>query len=78
MLDYIVKIDYSINNACRGDNMNDDKVLTIKEVSRLLRVSHTTVIRLVETGKIVPVYRVGNQYRIPQSSLDDYLKRASQ
>lgn len=58
--------------------MTDERMLTVKEVAKQLRVSHTTVIRLIENGEISPVYRVGNQYRIPQATLDSYLRKASQ
>jgi len=56
----------------------NDTFLTIKEVAQILRVSHATVLRLIDDNEIKDVLRVGNQYRIPQKSLDDYLRRAAQ
>jgi excisionase family DNA binding protein len=58
--------------------MTNEQMHTVKEVAKRLRVSHTTVIRLIETEEIKNVLRIGNQYRIPDSSLQDYLRRASQ
>jgi len=57
--------------------MTEEKMLTIKEVSKRLRVSHTTVMRLIENGEIKNVIKVGTQYRIPESSFNEYLKKAS-
>jgi len=57
--------------------MTEEKMLTVKEVCRKLRVSHSTVVRLIENGEIKNVVKVGNQYRIPESSFNEYLKRAS-
>ena len=57
--------------------MAEEKMMTVKEVSKRLRVSHTTVVRLIENGEIQNVIKVGNQYRIPESSFNEYLKRAS-
>lgn len=57
--------------------MTDEKMLSVKEVSQRLGVSINTVIRLIESGEIQNVIRVGRQYRIPESSFNEYLKRAS-
>jgi excisionase family DNA binding protein len=57
--------------------MSDEKLYTVKEVAKRLRVSISTVIRLIEEGQIKGVYRVGNQYRIPESSLEDYIRRST-
>lgn len=55
----------------------EENMLTIKEIMKRLKVSHTTVVRLIETGQIKNVIKVGNQYRIPESSFNEYLKNAS-
>lgn len=57
--------------------MTDEKLYTVKEVAQKLRVSHATVLRLIEDGEIKGVYRVGNQYRIPESVLNDYIRRST-
>jgi excisionase family DNA binding protein len=57
--------------------MTEERMITIKEVSKRLRVSHTTVMRLIETGQIQNVIKVGTQYRIPESSFNEYLRKAS-
>lgn len=47
---------------------------TVKEVSRLLRVSKMTVYRLVDAKELDSV-RVGRMIRIPTSSVLAYLNR---
>jgi excisionase family DNA binding protein len=42
--------------------MADDDILTLKELSDLLRVCPSTVYKLVREGKI-PSFRVGNEWR---------------
>ena len=49
-------------------------LLTVKEVAEILRVSQTTVLRMIEDGEL-PAIRVRNQWRIRRSELDDYLQR---
>lgn len=60
------------------EHSQDEPVLKVKEVAKRLRISQATVLRLIETGEIRGAWRIGNQWRIPQSSLEDYLRRASQ
>jgi excisionase family DNA binding protein len=57
--------------------MTEEKMLTIEEVSTRLRVSRNTVIQLIKKGEIKNVVRVTRQYRIPESSFNEYLKRSS-
>ncbi len=57
--------------------MPEEKMLTIEEVSKRLRVSRNTVINLIESGEIQNVIKVGRQYRIPESSFNEYLRKAS-
>jgi excisionase family DNA binding protein len=57
--------------------MTEEKMLSVKEVSKRLGVSINTVIRLIESGEIQNVIRVGRQYRIPESSFNEYLRKAS-
>jgi excisionase family DNA binding protein len=57
--------------------MPEEKMLTIEEVSKRLRVSRNTVINLIENGEIQNVIKVGRQYRIPESSFNEYLRKAS-
>lgn len=47
-------------------------LLTVAEVAEMLRVSNMTVYRLIKAGQLGAI-RVGKNYRIPQSDLDDYL-----
>jgi excisionase family DNA binding protein len=47
---------------------------TPHEVASLLRVSHMTVYRMIEDGRLEPVLR--HPYRIPQATLTAYLKNS--
>lgn len=47
-------------------------ILTVKELSKLLRVGINAAYRLVRSGVIHSV-RIGRQYRIPRSAVDKYL-----
>jgi len=57
--------------------MTEEKMLTIEEVSERLRVSRNTVMQLIKDGEIQNVVKVKRQYRIPESSFNEYLKKAS-
>jgi excisionase family DNA binding protein len=57
--------------------MPEEKMLTIEEIAQRLRVSYNTVMSLIRNGEIQNVIRVGRQYRIPESSFNEYLKKAS-
>ena len=49
-----------------------DKLLTIKEVAKMLRVSERSVNRYIESGRL-RASRIG-QWRIKQSDLEKFLK----
>jgi len=51
--------------------------LTVNEVANILRVSNMTVYRLVKSGQIAAI-RVGKNYRIKESDVNDYLSRGTQ
>lgn len=55
----------------------NEPVLTVKEVAKRLRISQATVLRLIEDKELRNVWRVGNQWRVPESSLEDYIRRVS-
>ena len=52
-----------------------DKLLTIKEVSKILRVSERSVLRYIESGRL-RASRIG-QWRIRESDLEKFLKESS-
>lgn len=54
-----------------------NKLLTVNEVANILRVSNMTVYRLVKSGQI-PAIRVGKNYRIKESDVNEYLSRGTQ
>ena len=49
-----------------------DKLLTIREVAEILRVSERSVNRYIEAGKL-KASKIG-QWRIKQSDLDEFLR----
>jgi len=51
---------------------NIDKLLTIREVAKILRVSERSVNRYIEYGKL-KASKIG-QWRIKQSDLDKFLE----
>jgi len=51
---------------------NIDKLLTIREVAKILRVSERSVNRYIEAGKL-RAFKIG-QWRIRRSDLDKFLK----
>lgn len=55
--------------------MVEDKLLTIKEVAEILRVSERSVNRYIEAGRL-RASRIG-QWRIKQSDLEKFLKENS-
>ena len=48
------------------------QLYTPQEVAKLLRVSHMTVYRMIESGRLSPV--TAKPYRIPQAALKAHLK----
>jgi excisionase family DNA binding protein len=54
-----------------------NKLLTVNEVADILRVSNMTIYRLVKSGQL-PAIRVGKNYRIKESDVNDYLTRGMQ
>jgi len=50
-----------------------DKLLTIKEVAKILRVSERSVNRYIEAGRL-RASKIG-QWRIKQSDLDEFLEK---
>lgn len=53
-----------------------ERLLTVAEVAEHMRVSSMTVYRLIKAGSLKAV-RVGKNYRIRTSDLDEYLQSSS-
>ena len=54
----------------------EQRLLTVREVAEVMRVSNMTVYRLIKTG-LLPATRVGRGYRIWETSVDSYLARSA-
>ena len=52
-----------------------EKLLTVEEVADILRVSYRTVVRYIESGRLV-ASKIG-VWRIKQSDLDNFLRQTS-
>jgi excisionase family DNA binding protein len=52
-----------------------DKLLTIKEVAKFLRVSERSVLRYIEAGKLA-ASKIG-WWRVSQSDLENFLNKTS-
>ena len=48
--------------------------LTVKEIAAQFRVSEMSIYRLIEKKKLQSV-KIGNQIRVSQSALDEYLAK---
>jgi excisionase family DNA binding protein len=53
-----------------------DRLLTVAEVADTMRVSNMTVYRLIKSGEL-PALRVGKNYRLRESDVDNYLSKRS-
>lgn len=49
-----------------------ERLLTVAEVARTMRVSNMTVYRLIKSGQLRAI-RVGKNYRIRESEVERYL-----
>jgi excisionase family DNA binding protein len=56
----------------------DDPALTVREVATRLGVSERTVCRYVRRHLFENVWRTERSYRIPQKSLDHYIRERMQ
>ena len=52
-----------------------DRLWTVSEVAQHMRVSNMTVYRLIKSGELRAI-RVGKNYRIPSSHLDEFFAGA--
>ena len=50
------------------------KLLTVKEVAEILKVSYDTALHLVKYGDI-PYVCIGKQYRISEKELENYINK---
>lgn len=52
----------------------EQRLLTVREVADVMRVSNMTVYRLIRSGELVAT-RVGRSYRIWENDVRSYLRR---
>lgn len=63
-------------NLAIGEKNMQEKLLTVEQVARYLKVDKFTVYRLVSQSKI-PAFKVGNQWRFKKKMIDTWLMRNS-
>lgn len=60
----------------KGEGYVGESLLTVAEVAAMMRVSNMTVYRLIHSRQL-PALRVGKNYRIRPSDIDQYLNDRS-
>lgn len=53
--------------------MENNDFLTVEQIAKILQVHWQTVLNYIKNGKLKAV-RLGKGYRIPQKSLDQFIK----
>lgn len=61
------------NMAAEEGSVMGERLLTVAEVARAMRVSNMTVYRLIKSGQLRAI-RVGKNYRIRESEVERYLR----
>lgn len=49
------------------------RIMTVKEVSKYLRIHPTTVYRLAKTG-LIPAFKIGDSWRFDVNQIDKYVE----
>ena len=50
-----------------------DKILTLSEVSELLKVANETVYSMVQKGRL-PAFKIGGQWRFQRADIDQWIE----
>lgn len=53
--------------------MGMSELLTVKEVAELLKTSRVQVRKMIQSGDLLAV-KVGREYRIPMTSIKDFME----
>lgn len=67
---------YFSDNANPVTHMNDE-ILTIREVSELLKINEKTAYRLAAEGKL-PGFKVGGSWRFERQEISNWIKRQTE
>jgi len=63
-----------VGEAPGGERAGGGELLTVPQVAGMMRVSRSSVYRLIEAGRL-PCVRVGRVVRVPESGVDAYLRQ---
>jgi len=64
-----------INDIIEQKDKMKEKLLTINEITAILKVSKLTIYRYIKAGKL-PAYKVGRDYRVKQEDFDRFLEKS--
>jgi excisionase family DNA binding protein len=53
---------------------NMEELLTLKELSKYLKISKPTIYKMVEQGKI-PALKIANQWRFKKGDIDSWVEK---
>jgi len=56
--------------------MEDDKLLRLEEVAVKLNIGVWTVRKLIDEGKLI-AHKLGGQWRVPESSVDEFREKVT-
>lgn len=67
------------NNKLRSSSqMSDLRLLSINKASKILGIRYETVVKLVKTGRIRSVMTINNKYKVPYSSLVEFVNGSNE
>ena len=72
----VKRANYAPRTADSAMQTDEDQILTIEELANYLKVSKSTLYKLVQEGK-VPGQKVGRHWRFRRETIDRWLDRTS-
>src|SRR5260370_7808169 len=78
LVDYMTQAYYNRHKHGLGGQVmpEDEEMLTVEEVAKLLRVGEKTVRRWINSGDLIAI-NVARGYRITRSNYDDFTRRTT-
>jgi excisionase family DNA binding protein len=61
------------SNSLSNNSSSSGRLLSITQVAATMRLSRTSVYRLIEAGRL-PGVRVGRVVRVPEAAVDEHLR----
>ncbi|NPB07579.1 MAG: helix-turn-helix domain-containing protein [Aquificae bacterium] len=57
--------------------VNGERLYTIKEVSKIIRLSYRRTWELIAVERKIPAIRIAHMYLIPESALKEFINKSS-